>query len=151
MLFIWQIVWWIRRCNAVRYRYNMVRINIILYILCSQLWGISTRANTLRPRQNSRHFADDIFKCILFNENVSISIKISLNFVPKGTINNIPSLLHIIAWRRQGDKPISEPMKVSLLTHLCVTRPQWVKHEKAAHITPSRVIWWESSAIWEFI
>ena len=25
--------------------------------------------NTLRPRQNGRHIADDIFKCILLNEN----------------------------------------------------------------------------------
>ena len=32
-----------------------------------------------------------------------------------------------MAWRRPGDKPLSEPMMVSLLTHLCVTRPQWVK------------------------
>ena len=32
-----------------------------------------------------------------------------------------------MAWRRPGDKPLSEPMMVSLLTHICVTRPQWVK------------------------
>ena len=37
--------------------------------------------NTLRPRQNGRHFADDIFKCIFLNENVSIVVKISLKFV----------------------------------------------------------------------
>ena len=37
--------------------------------------------NTLRPRQNSRHFPDDIFKCIFLNENVWISIKISPKFV----------------------------------------------------------------------
>ena len=45
-----------------------------------------------RPRRNRRHFADDIFKCIFLNENVLISIKISLKFVPKGQINNIPAL-----------------------------------------------------------
>ena len=49
--------------------------------------------NTLRPRQNGRHFADDIFKCIFLNENVWIPIKISLKFVPKGQINNIPTLV----------------------------------------------------------
>ena len=49
--------------------------------------------NTLRPRQNGRHFADDIFKCILLNENVWSSIKISLKFVRKGPINNIPALV----------------------------------------------------------
>ena len=57
--------------------------------------------------------------------NVPVSINISLTFVPKGQINNIPALVQIMAWRRPGDKPLSEPMMYSLLTHICVTRPQW--------------------------
>ena len=83
--------------------------------------------NSLRPRRNGRHFADDIFKCIFLNENDWIPIKISLKFVSSGTINNIPALVRIMAWRRPGDKPLSEPMMVRLPTHICVTRPQWVK------------------------
>ena len=83
--------------------------------------------NTLRPRQHDRHFPDDIFRCIFLNENIWIAINISLSFVPKGPIDNIPALVQIMAWRRSGDKPLSEPMMVSLLTHICVTRPQWVK------------------------
>ena len=83
----------------------------------------STYVNTLRPRQNGRRFADDTFKRIFLNENVRISIKISLKFVPKGPINNNPALVQIMAWRRPGDKPLSEPMMVSLSTHICVTRP----------------------------
>ena len=83
--------------------------------------------NTLRPRQNCHHFADDIFECIFLNENVRISLKISLNFVPTVQINNIPALVLIMAWRRPGDKPLSEPMMVCLLKQICVTRPQWVK------------------------
>ena len=82
--------------------------------------------NTLRPRQNGRHFADDTFKRIFLNENVRISITISLKFVSGGPINNIPALVQIMAWCRPGDKPLSEPMMVSSLTHICVTRPQWV-------------------------
>ena len=82
--------------------------------------------NTLRPRQDGRHFPDDIFKWIFLNENVWISLRISLKFVPKVWINNIPALVQIMAWHRPSDKPLSEPMKVSLLTHICVTRPQWV-------------------------
>ena len=31
-----------------------------------------------------------------------------------------------MAWRRPGDKPLSETMMVGLLTHICVTLPQWV-------------------------
>ena len=54
----------------------------------------------------------DIFKCIFLNENVWISIKISLKFVPKGLINNIPALVQIMVWRRLGDKPLSEVMMV---------------------------------------
>ena len=80
---------------------------------------------TLGPRQNGRYFPDNIFKCIFLNENVLISIKISLKFVPMGPINNIPALVQIMAWRRPGDKPLSEPMPVSLLMHICVTGPQW--------------------------
>ena len=75
----------------------------------------------MRPRQNGRHFPDDIFKCIFLNENFGISIKISLKFVSKGLINNIPALVQIMAWRRPGDKPLSEPMLVSLLMHICMS------------------------------
>ena len=82
--------------------------------------------NTLRPRQNGQHFADDISQCIFLNEDVWIPIKISLKFVLKCPINNILALVQIMAWRRPGDKPLSEPMMVKLMTHICVTRPQWV-------------------------
>ena len=83
--------------------------------------------NTLRPRQNGRRFADDTFERIFLNEKVRILIKISLKLVPKGPINNNPALVQIMAWGRPGDMPLSEPMMVCLLTHICVTRPQWVK------------------------
>ena len=68
-----------------------------------------------------RHFQVDFLEW-----NVWILIKISLKFVSKGLINNNPALVQIMAWRRPGAKPLSEPMMVSLLTHICVTRPQWV-------------------------
>ena len=83
--------------------------------------------NTLRPRQDGRHFPEHILRCIFLNENISVSINISLKFVPKGRINNNPALVQIMAWRRSGDKPLPEPMVVRILTHICVIRPQWVK------------------------
>ena len=82
--------------------------------------------NTLRPRKNGRHFANDSFKYIFSNENVIISAKVSLKFVPKGSFNIIPALVKIMAWRRPGNKPLSKPMMVILPTHIYVTRPQWV-------------------------
>ena len=66
--------------------------------------------NSLRPKRNRRHFADDIFKCIFLNENVLLAIKISLEFIPKGPIKSISALGQIMAWRRPGDKPLSEPI-----------------------------------------
>ena len=82
---------------------------------------------TLRPRQNGRHFPDDTYICFSLSENVWILIKISLKFVPKGPINYIPTLVEIMAWRRPGDKPLSEPMMINVLTNICVTRLQWIK------------------------
>ena len=43
---------------------------------------------------------DAIFKCIFLNENVWITIEISLKFVPKDPINNIPALVQIMAWHQ---------------------------------------------------
>ena len=89
--------------------------------------------NTFRLRRNRCHFSDDIFKCILLNENVLIVIKISLKFIPMGPNNNIPALVQIMAWRRPGNKPLSEPMMIISLMHICVTRPRWVKTRSKSH------------------
>ena len=62
------------------------------------------------------------------NENVWISKKISLKFVPNDQINNIPALVQIMDWRRPGDKSLSAPIMESLLTHICVTRPHVVNN-----------------------
>ena len=114
--------------------WDLVRLilEVLRYVVWEWYWNLrwpqtkSSWIDTLRPRQNRRHFADDIFKCILLNENVWIPIKISLKFVPQGPINNIPSLVQTMAWRRPGDKPLSGPMIGRLQTHICVTRPEWV-------------------------
>ena len=96
--------------------------------------------NTLRPRQNGCLFADATFKRIFLNENVRISIKISLKFFPKVPIHNIPALFQIMAWRRPGDKPLSETMMVILLTHICVTRPQWVNSRNGLYWERKRML-----------
>ena len=84
---------------------------------------------TLQPKQSCRHFADAIFKCIFLNENVRISLKVSLKFVPKVPNNNIPSLVQIMAWRRSGGKPIPEPIMVYLRKYasLGLNELNWVE------------------------
>ena len=63
--------------------------------------------NTLRPRQNGRRWH--------FQMHVWIPIAISLKFVPEDPVSNIPALVRIVAWRRPGDKLLSESMMASLL------------------------------------
>ena len=54
--------------------------------------------------------ANDIFNCILLNENVRIPIQISLKIVPRSPTDNKPLLVQAMAWRRTGGKPLPEPM-----------------------------------------
>ena len=117
--------------------YSYCAPSLCFIVVVDALWNPGQQANwpsatampinTLRPRQNGRHFTDAIFKDIFLNENVWIPIKFSLKFFPKGPINNIPALVQIMAWRRPSDKPFSERMIVSLPTHICITQPQRIK------------------------
>ena len=97
--------------------------------VCTSDWVIAY-AMPQMSQEELTHWGWDkmvtIFKCIFLNENVSIVIKISLKFIPKGPINNIPALVQTMAWHWPDDKPLSEPMMVSLLMHICVIWPQWV-------------------------
>ena len=54
--------------------------------------------------------AGNIFKWIFLNENCRIPIQISLKYVLKSLIDNKPALVHVMAWRRTGDKLLHEPM-----------------------------------------
>ena len=110
--------------------YKVCSLKVIVHVFIQLIKAL----NTLRPRQNGCHFPDDIFKWIFLNENVWILI--SLKFVPKGLINNIPALIQIMAWHHPDIKPLSEPMMVSLLMHVCVTWPRWVNSSppSTAHI-----------------
>ena len=71
---------------------------------------LNPMANTLRPKQNGRHFAVDIFKFIFVNEICDILIQISLKYVPRGPVDNMPALVQMMAWHRTGDKSLSETM-----------------------------------------
>ena len=97
---------------------------------------VFTGLNSSPPGQNGRHFADDIFKCLFVNEKFCIMIKISLKFVPKGPNDNNPALVKILAWRRIGDKPLSEPMPTQFTNAYMGHQGRWV-NSKQCH-------WWSS-------
>ena len=104
----------------------------------------TTFSLTHRGRDKMASTFNIILKWISLNENVWILIKMSLNFVCRRPINNIPALVEVMAWCRPGDKPLSEPMMVRLPTHIWVTQPQWLK------ISRKVFIWniWLHGIIW---
>ena len=82
---------------------NKVYHILLMFICITQ----TQRVNILMPGQDGRHFPDGIFIYIFSNENAWILVSISLRFVPKGPINNIPSSIQTMVWRRSGDTPLS--------------------------------------------
>ena len=100
-----QAIIWTNVNHVVQYHMMSLGLNVLSFIKEVFRKGIQNHVNTLR--QKDPHFPDDIFKFIFFNENVWISNTIWLNFVPKVPIDNNTQ---IMAWRRSGDKPLSELM-----------------------------------------
>ena len=86
------------------------------YHLSVPLW-VLIEAETIWMIFSRRHF--QMFLGFFYG-NVWILIKISLKFVPKGEINNIPVLVQIMSWRRPGDSHNVNQWWSSLLTHICV-------------------------------
>ena len=122
--FIWLGSWWLEVYRMTTK--HMVRLRAYVNKVSYYMIGIGKwQFHTLRPRQSGRHFSDDIFKCIFFNEEFEFRLKCHWNLFIRSS--NIPALIQTMGRRRPGDKPLSEQIIVSLVTHKCVTRPQWVK------------------------
>ena len=68
-----------------------------------------------------------------------------MKLVPKGRINNIPALGQIMAWRRPGDKPLSEPMMVSLLKHICHVS---LGLNELKHRWNNHILWQYAHTLW---
>ena len=102
------LFYWTRACNrAWLYFSVMVSASLAIEICdCKDIICL----NTLSPKQNCCHFANDIFRCIFLNEHLHVLFRISLKFVHNGPIDNKPALVQMMAWHRTGDKPLSETM-----------------------------------------
>ena len=74
--------------------------------------------NTLRLEQNGCHFAENIFQYIFFSKKVPKKIKISLKFLPRGSIDNKLALVQVMAWCKTDHKTSPEPMLTKIL---CLT------------------------------
>ena len=86
------------------------------YRLLLTHWGLDKMAAIFQTTFSNGHSWMKMYEFWLTFHYISLMVP----------INNIPTLIQVIAWRRPGDKPLSEPMMVRLPTHMCVTRPQWV-------------------------
>ena len=62
-------------------------------MLCKHC-GKNSPVDTLRPKQNGRHFPNNNFKCIFLNEKGRILDTIRQKFVNKGPIDNNTALVH---------------------------------------------------------
>ena len=107
-IWVWPFIWF----NICTHTHTYIYVCIYIYTYIfhkhrAPRWTILFPSTHLSPRQNGRHFPDDVFKCIFVKENVWISIKISLKFVPKGPITNVPALVQIMVWHRPDDKLLS--------------------------------------------
>ena len=107
------------------YHVGRIRGEMDTWFTDQYLHTLKISFNTLRLSPNGRLFTEDISRCIFFNENVWISIK---SLFLRVQLIKFPTLVQIMAWRHPGNKPLFEPMLISLPTHICVTRPQWAKN-----------------------
>ena len=89
-------------------------LSVSEWVHSTMIYGVSIvlSLNSSLPGQNGRHLTDDIFRCIFVNEKFCVLVKISLKFVHKGPVDNHQALVKIMAWRRLGDKPLSELMLI---------------------------------------
>ena len=115
MSFYAQVWYWKVRPSDVQCAFDILRLYPLVKISWKTrvIWiKIKNNPNYIQENESenvickladilSPHFTD-LFKCIFLNENVWITTKISLKFVPKIPINNIPALVQIMAWCRQA-------------------------------------------------
>ena len=79
-------------------------------------WGV---INTLRPGQMDAIFQTTFWSAFSWMKMFEFRLRFHWSLFLRVQLTTFDH------WLRY--KPFSEPMMVSLLTHICVTRPQWVK------------------------
>ena len=87
-------------------------------------------SNALRLRKYGRHIASGKFEIIFLYEIFCILIQITLTFVPKGLINDKPSLVQMITWHQIGLNQWSpcSATYVSIVRHRLETFMVWYRN-----------------------
>ena len=106
------------------------RVHVLRWSSVCEPYYLIGRINILRPRQKwppfsrrrfQMHFLE--WKCMNLASYLSLFLRFELTLFQ-----------HCLLI---GAKPLSEPKMVSILTHICVTRPQWVKIHKYIFYFPN--------------
>ena len=101
--------------------------------------------NTLVSGQNGHPFARRQFQMHFRQWNMSISLKLSLKFVPKGPIDNKPSLISRMSWRRKGDKPLYQTMMAQFTDAYMLhwtSKSEHIGLSKQNHYSPKFFVVW---------
>ena len=93
---------WTKDYNELIHVSSSIKGPVWLWIFFSIgfLMDYCSLINTLRQSRNGQNYVEEILKCVFLDENIWISINISLKFMSKGPLNNIPALVQIMAWHR---------------------------------------------------
>ena len=145
---LWVIIWFIYNANL--YKRISIRpmfsqsINLsepsVRYAVKSA-W--SFLVNSSPSGENGPLFADDMFKRIFFNVNIWISNKISLEYIPRGLIDNMSVLVQIMAWPVQVPSHYLNQCWPSSPMHICSTRGRWVKQHTCKSVSTWQYQdWW---------
>ena len=88
-------------------------------------WGQDKMAAILLPKYSNAFWWMEMYE---------FRLKFHWSLFLRVQTNNIAALVKIMAWCRAGDKPLSEPMVVNLLAHICVTRLRGVNSYTLGYI-----------------
>ena len=125
------IMWWYNRQVISSQSQTCSRILALLLrtLYLEEFGSDSTRINgylnTLRPRQNAAISQMTLSSAFSWMKMLEFRLK----FFSRGSNKQNPSI---------GLDNGLAPMMVRLLTHICVTRPQWVKRQKWYRMLASR-------------
>ena len=103
-----------------------------------KIWQLTHRDRDKLAVFSRRHFQRHFLE---WKWKIEFRLRFHWSLIPVDPINTIPVLVQVMASRRPGDKPLFEPMMLSLQTHIYVARPQWVK---LAVI----LLWWLKESLW---
>ena len=100
------------------------KLSLCILLACPLIGTWKMPYSHIEAEAKWMHFPDDILKSIFVNENVWFRFKFHLSLFLRVQLTIFQQWFRwCMAWRRSGDKPLSEPM-VSLLMHICITQPQ---------------------------